>query len=115
MSSGIVVTKGGQSTSPIIWTRKTAWTKAAMTTHVSIPGGDGDGVNFAKGRDNAVCTLSGRVPDTAAGRAMYESLGASRLTINDGIQTRTGLAGSPTETDSDNRCWIFFTISVTED
>lgn len=113
--SSITVTRGGQSTSPIIWVDRTAWVAEAISTHISIPGGRGLGRNYSKGCDNAVCTLQGRVLDNAAGREAFEALAGSRLTISDGVQTRTGLAGTPTVTDSSNRAWISFSISVTED
>ncbi len=111
----ISVSKNGLSTSPIIWTDKTAWVGEAITTHVTIPGGRGLGVTFPQGTDNAVCTLQGRVLDTAAGRDALESLASSRLTVNDGVQTRSGVAGTPTVQESSNRSWIFFSITVTED
>lgn len=113
--SGISVTRNGASTSPIIWVDKTAWVGEAITTHVTIPGGRGLGVTFPQGTDNAVCTLQGRVLDTEAGRDALEALASSRLTIDDGVQTRTGIAGTPTVTESGNRSWIFFSVTVTED
>lgn len=111
----ISVSRNGSSTSPIIWTDKTAWIGEAITTHVTIPGGRGLGVTFPQGADNAVCTLQGRVLDTVAGRSMLESLAGSTLIIDDEVQVRTGIAGTPTVTDSSNRAWIFFSITVTED
>lgn len=110
----ITVLCNGQTTSPIIWTSMTPWTNSAITTHITIPGGHGDGVNFSKGTDNAVTTLKGRVRWTTEGQQAFNRLASSRLTISNGIDTRTGLAGSPAVTD-DNPAWIFFTISVTED
>ena len=41
--SSITVTRGGQSTSPIIWVDRTAWVAEAISTHISIPGGRGLG------------------------------------------------------------------------
>lgn len=113
--SAISVTRDGSSTSPIIWVDKTAWVGEAFTTHVSIPGGRGLGVTFPQGVDNAVCTLQGRVLDTVAGRNALEALACSRLTIDDGVQTRSGIAGTPTVSESSNRSWIFFSITVTEE
>lgn len=111
----ITVTRNGSSTSPIVWVDKTSWVGEAITTHITIPGGRGLGVTFPQGTDNAVCTLQGRVLDTVAGRTALEAIASSRLTINDGVQTRSGIAGTPTVQESSNRSWIFFSVTVTED
>ena len=110
----ISVSKNGSGTRPIIWTDQTTWVGEAMNTHVTVPGGRGLGRTFPKGTDNAVCTLQGRVLDTVAGRSMLESLAGSTLTIDDEVQVRTGIAGTPTVTESSNRAWIYFSITVTE-
>ena len=110
----IEVTKGGDSTSPIVWVRMTPWTPSAMVKHVAIPGASGGGYNFPQGTDNCTTTLTGRVPWTAAGEAMFESIAGTRLTIDNGVSVRTGLSGTPTVTEA-NAAWIFFTLPVTED
>lgn len=110
----VTVTRSGSSTSPIVWVSMTPWTKSAMQTHVAIPGGDGIGVTFKRGRDNATCTLQGRVPWTTRGQAQYDALANATLTISNGIDTRTGIAGTPVPSDG-NPAWIFFSISVTEE
>lgn len=112
--SSISVTRDGTSTSPIIWVDKTAWVGEAINRHVTVSGGRGLGRTFPKGTDNAVCTLQGRVLDTVAGRQALEALASSTLTVDDGVQVRTGIAGSPTVSESSNRSWIFFSITVTE-
>lgn len=111
--SVVRVTSASGSTSMIIWTSMTPWTNSAMQTHVSIPGGDGIGVTFKQGVDNATTTLQGRIPWTAAGQAQYDALANATLTISNGIDTRTGIAGTPVPQDG-NPAWIFFSLSVTE-
>lgn len=110
----VSVTRSGASTSPIVWVSMTPWTRSAMQTHVSIPGGEGIGVTFTQGSDNATCTLQGRVPWTTRGQAQYEALPNTRLTISNGIDVRTGIAGTPVPQDG-NPAWIFFSLSVTEE
>lgn len=110
----ITVTNSSGSTSEIVWTRMTPWTPAAIQTHVQIPGGEGDGVTFRKGTDNATTTLTGRVPWTSAGEQQYEALSNAKLTISNGISTRTGIAGTPVPTQSEAPAWIHFTLTVTE-
>ena len=107
--SRISVTVNGSSTSPIVWTSMTPWVSSAMQQHVTVPGGDGLGVTFRKGRDNAVTTLQGRVLWTSAGQSMLKAISGAMLTVD----TRTGIAGSPT-ISGDSTAWIRFSISVTE-
>ena len=111
----ITVTNEGGSTSEIIWIKMTPWTTSAIQTHVQIPGGDGDGITFRKGTDNATTTLTGRVPWTALGEQQYEALTGARLTINSGVSTRTGIAGTAVASQSEAPAWIYFTLSVTEE
>lgn len=110
----ITVTNPGHSTSEIIWVRMTPWTRAAIQTHVQIPGGDGEGVTFRKGSDNATSTLTGRVPWTEEGEAQYEALVGARLTIDNGLSTRTAIAGTPVPSQSEVPAWIHFTLTVRE-
>lgn len=111
--SRISVTVNGSSTSPIVWTSMTPWVSSAMQQHVTVPGGDGLGVTFRKGRDNAVTTLQGRVLWTSAGQSMLKAISGAMLTVSNGIDTHTGIAGSPT-ISGDSTAWIRFSISVTE-
>lgn len=110
----ISVTRSGSSTSPIIWVSMTPWTRAPITTHVTVPGGRGLGANFARGSDNATTTLTARCPWTSAGQAAFEALAGSRVTISNGIDTRTGLVTSITPQEQSS-AWIHFTMSVMED
>ena len=109
----ITVTLNGASTSPIIWVSMTPWTHAPMTSHVSVPGGVGEGVTFPKGADNAVTTITGRCPWTSAGQQMYDSLPGARITVSNGVDTRTGIVTQVTPNEQ-SPAWIYFTLSVTE-
>lgn len=110
----ITVTRSGQSTAPIVWVSMTPWVPSPITTHVSIPGGRGAGVNFAKGCDNAVTTVKGRCPWTSQGQTAFEALSGSRVTIANGVDIRTGLVTALTVQEQ-SPAWIYFTMSVTED
>lgn len=107
----ITVTIDGESTAPIIWVRMTPWTPSAIQTHIEIPGGSELGVTFPKGTDNATTTLQGRVPWNAEGEAMYLRLPNARLTVDNGISVREGIAGTPVAQDG-NLGWIYFSLSV---
>lgn len=110
----ISVTRGGQSTSPIVWVSMTPWTSAPITVHVTVPGGNGLGVTFSKGSDNAVTTVTGRCPWTTAGQQAFDALPGSKVTVTNGIDSRTGTVTSVTPTEQ-SPAWISFTMSVTED
>ena len=110
----ISVTRGGQSTSPIVWVSMTPWTSAPITVHVTVPGGNGLGVTFSKGSDNAVTTVTGRCPWTTAGQQAFDALPGSKVTIANGIDSHTGTVTSVTPTEQ-SPAWISFTMSVTED
>ena len=110
----ISVTRDGQSTSPIIWVSMTPWTRAPITTHVTVPGGDGLGKTFSKGSDNAVTTITGRVPWTSAGQTAYDALPGAEVEVANGVDTRTGIVTSVTPSEQ-SPAWIYFTMSVTEE
>lgn len=112
--SRITVTRSGVSTSPIVWVSMTPWSRAPITTHITIPGGDGIGRNYSKGRDNATTTLTGRCPWTTAGEQAYEALPGARVTVSNGNASRTGLVTSITPQDQ-SPAWIYFTMTVMED
>ena len=109
----ITVTRGGQSTSPIVWVSMAPWTNAPITVHVTVPGGVGIGKTFPKGSDNAVTTVTGRCPWTTSGQQAYDALPGSTVTIANGVDTRTGIVTSVTPTEQ-SPAWIAFSMSVTE-
>lgn len=114
MSRITVTAEEGITLSGIVWTDMTPWTSAPITTHIVVPGGRGAGKTFRHGRDNAVTTLSGRVPWTSAGQQAFDALGDARITVSNGIDTRTGIVTSVTVTGTGGGAWITFSISVTE-
>lgn len=110
----ISVTRGGASTSPIIWVSMTPWSNSPITTHISIPGDRGIGVTFPKGSDNAVATLRARCPWTSAGQQAFEALAGSEVTVSNGIDSRTGIVTGITVQEQ-SPAWIYFTMTVTEE
>ena len=109
----IAVTMEGASTSPVIWVSMTPWVGSSIEQHVTVPGARGAGVTFRRGRDNAVATLQGRVPWTYDGESMLDSLIGAKLTIDNGVSVRTGIAGTPT-VSGDSTAWIRFSLTVRE-
>lgn len=110
----ITVTSDELDLSGVVWTSMTPWVSAPITTHVTVPGAKGMGVTFRQGRDNAVTTLSARVPWTSAGQQVFDLLPDVTLTVSNGIDTRTGVVTSVAVTGVGGGAWITFTISVTE-
>lgn len=110
----LTVTKGGSSTSPAIWVDWTPWCMSTISTHVTVPGGLGLGKTFARGADNAVCTLRGRIPMTSAGRTMVDSLASGQLTVADGIETRTGQITGITMQETAGGAWMVVQVTLME-
>lgn len=109
----ITVTRGGASTRPILWVSMTPWTRAPITRHVSVSGGVGLGMTFRKGADNAVTTITGRVPWTATGQEAFDALSDAEVTVSNGVDVRTGIVTAVTPSEQ-SRAWISFTMSVRE-
>lgn len=105
---------GDPDLSSIRWTDMTPWSSSPITVHITIPGGNGLGKTYSKGRDNAVTTLTGRIKWTEQGEKTFDALGGRELTVSTGISERTGLCTAVTVTGTDGGAWISFTISLTE-
>lgn len=99
----------------IKWTDMTPWVSAPMTRHIAVAGGRGLGKTFSLGTDNAVTTLHGRVVWSPQGQAQFDSLAGSRVTVSNGIDTRSGIVTSVTVTGTGGGAWIVFSMSVTEE
>ena len=63
---------------------------------------------------NAVTTVTGRCPWTTVGQQAFDALPGSKVTISNGVDSRTGTVTSVTPTEQ-SPAWIAFSMSVTED
>ena len=106
---------GDPDISVIKWSDMTPWSASPITVHITIPGGNGLGKTYLKGRDNAVTTLTGRVRWTPEGEKAFDALAGRRLKVLSGVSARTGTCTAVTVTGTNGGAWIAFTCSITED
>lgn len=113
MTNPITVTPGDDSTdlSAIIWQSMTPWLYTSQQTYVQIPGGDGLGVTYLRGRDNAVTTLTGICP--RASQEAVRSLAGLSVTVSDGVTEKSGICGTPSISGQTYlMAWVQFSVTV---
>lgn len=112
MASSVTVSASdGTDLSSIIWTGMTPWLYTSQQVYVEIPGGRGQGVIYTRGLDNAVCTLTGRAPRTAA--AQVAALAGLRADVSDGSVSKRGVLGTPAVAGQTwLMAWVEFSVSV---
>lgn len=114
----IAVTWGDGSALPedakIRWLKITPWVQSIFKTRVAVPGGDGLGYVESRGKDNAVCTLTGLVLWNGAGAQLIRDIAGAKLYVNNGIKGPIEcLADSPQIVEHGGAV-VVFSLTVTE-
>lgn len=109
----VTVTLNSQEV-PARWSSCTPWQSNPQTVHVAVAGTRNGGVTFSKGSSSAVATLTGRMLWTAANQTVLDNLPGATVSVNNGLETRTGVVTGLTVREG-TPAWIFFSITVTED
>lgn len=96
------------------WLTMTPWNGASFKTHVSIPGGNGLGKEYRRGKDNRMATVTGVVKWNKAGQELLDWLGGNDiLYVDNGIEQVTCKSDSPMLQEYGG-AYIKFTLSLTE-
>lgn len=113
----ISVSIDGVDLSAVIWTYLTPWSPTAQYTHHAIAGSDVGGPTYMEGQDNAVATLSGRVPLTDPGtKGLLMEIIGKRATVTEtaGTQSASWIADviQASPDSSVQTAWMFFTLGL---
>lgn len=98
----------------IRWLKITPWVQAIFKTRVAVPGGDGLGYVESRGRDNAVCTLTGLVLWNSPGAQLIRDIAGAKLSVNNGIDSAVECLADSPQIVEHGGAWVLFSLTVTE-
>lgn len=108
----ITVTKNGSVIAGMIWTNKSRWTSAPQYVHQTIPYAD-KGLIYSRGKDNATCTLNGRILKGTANAVTVTGLEGATITVSTSNEAQRTAYVTSIST-ADRGAWWYLTLSITE-
>lgn len=109
----ITVTKNGSAVAGMIWTLKSKWVSAPQYVHQPIPYAN-KGVIYKRGKNNATCTLNGRILRSTANEATVTGLEGATIAVSTSDETsRTAYVTSVSV--NTKGAWWYLTLSLVEE